>query len=133
MANDIQTLVLPVDATADDVVAFKCSDAGGAITLLEAYAVNHATTSGTATFTLALHKRDTSGTAISGTVATAMGGTAASGYSSHWTDLKPKAFTLDTAYTTLDDGECLSVALAAVDGGSPTRAKVIVHYAQGKA
>jgi len=128
MANEIQTLVLPVDATADDVVSFKCSDVGGAITLLEAYAVNHATTSGTATFTLALHKRSTAGSVISGTVAAAIGGTA-----SHWADMAPKTFTLDSTYTTIDDGECLSVALTAVDGGSPTRAKVIIHYAQGKA
>ena len=67
MANDIQTLVIPVDATADDCIVFKCSDIGGAVTITEAYAVNHATTSGTATYSVALHKRDTSGTVISGT------------------------------------------------------------------
>jgi hypothetical protein len=128
MANEVQTLVLAVDATADDVVSFKCSDAGGAITVLEAYAVNHATTSGTATFTLALHKRTTAGTVIAGTVAAAIGGTA-----DHWTDTLPKAFTIDSTYQVVDDGECLSVAQAAVDGGSPTRAKVVIHYVQGKA
>jgi len=128
MANEIQTLHIPVDATADDVVVFKCSDVGGAVKVLEAYAVNHATTSGTATFTLALHKRDTSGTVIQGTVAAAIGGTA-----SHWTDLTPKTFTLDTNYTVIDDGECISLAQVAVDGGAPTRCKVVIHYAQGKA
>jgi hypothetical protein len=133
MANDIQTIVLPVDATADDVVSFKCSDVGGAVTLLEAYAVNHATTSGTASYSVALHKRDTSGTVIAGTVAVAIGGTAASGASSHWTDLAPKTFTLDSTYRTLNAGECLSVEVAAIDGGSPTRGKVVIHYAQGKA
>lgn len=127
MANEINTLVIPVDSTADDVICFRCSDAGGAITVLEAYAVNHATTSGTATFTLALHKRDSSGTVISGTVATAIGGTA-----SHWTDLVPKAFTLNSTYTVIDDLEILSISQTAVDGGSPTRAKVIIHYAEGK-
>lgn len=128
MANEIQTLHIPVDATADDVVVFKCSDTGGAITILEAYAVNHATTSGTATFTLALHKRSAAGTTIAGTIAAALGGTA-----DHWADLEPKAFTLDSTYTTIDDLECVSVAQVAVDGGSPTRAKVVIHYAQGKA
>jgi hypothetical protein len=133
MANDIQTLVIPVDATADDVVSFKCSDVGGAITLLEAYAVNHATTSGTVSYNVALHKRTAAGTVIAGTIATAIGGTAATGASSHWTDLVPKTFTLDSTYRTIDDGECVSVAVSAIEGGSPTRAKVIIHYAQGKA
>jgi hypothetical protein len=133
MANEIQTLVLPVDATADDVVSFKCSDVGGAITLLEAYVVNHATTSGTVSYSVALHKRTTAGTVIAGTIAQAMGGTAASGYSSHWTDLVPKTFTLNSDYTTIDDGECVSVAVTAIEAGAPTRAKVIIHYAQGKA
>ncbi len=133
MANEIQTLHIPVDATADDCVAFKCSDVGGAITVLEAYAVNHATTSGTATYSVALHKRNAAGTVISGTIAAAMGGTAASGYNSHWTDLVPKTFTLDSTYSTIEAGECISVAVTAIDGGSPTRGKVVIHYAQGKA
>lgn len=128
MASEIQTLVIPVDATADDVICFKCSDTGGAITLLEAYAVNHATTSGTASFTLALHKRSTAGSVVQGTIATAIGGTA-----SHWTDLSPKTFTLNSSYVTIDDGECVSVAQVSVDEGTPTRAKVVIHYAQGKA
>lgn len=133
MANEIQTLHIPVDATADDCVVFKCSDVGGAITVLEAYAVNHATTSGTVSYNVALHKRTTAGTVIAGTIATAIGGTAASGVSSHWTDLVPKTFSLDSGYTTIDDGECISVAVTAIEGGAPTRGKVIIHYAQGKA
>lgn len=136
MANDIQTLVIPVDSTPDDVIVFKCSDLGGAVTITEAYAVNHATTSGTATYSVALHKRDTSGTVISGTVAAAIGGTAAAAgtvANGHWTDLVAKTFTVNNTHATIDDGECLSVAVAAIDGGAPTRGKVVIHYVQGKA
>lgn len=127
MASEIQTITFDLPGTADDVIAFKCSDVGGAVTLLEAYAVNHATTSGTATYTLELHKRSTAGTVIQGTIASC-GGTA-----DHWTDTLPKTLTLNGSYTTIDDSECVSVEWAAVDGGSPTRGKVIIHYAQGKA
>lgn len=127
MANEINSVTVTLDAVADDVIVFKNSDMGGAVTLVEAYAVNHATTSGTATYTLALHKRSTAGTVISGTIAS-LGGTA-----DHWTDTLPKSFTLDSDYTTIDDSESISVVWAAVDGGSPTRGKVVLHFMQGKA
>jgi len=126
MANEINTISVALDATADDVIVFKNSDIGGAVTLVEAYAVNHATTSGTATYTLALHKRTTAGTVIAGTIAS-LGGTA-----DHWTDTLPKSFSLDSDYTTIDDAESVSVVWAAVDGGSPTRGKVVLHFMQGK-
>lgn len=127
MANEINTISVTLDATADDVIVFKNSDVGGAVTLVEAYAVNHATTSGTATYTLALHKRSTAGTVIAGTIGS-LGGTA-----DHWTDTLPKGFTLNSDYTTIDDSESVSVVWAAVDGGSPTRGKVVLHFMQGKA
>ena len=127
MANEINSVTVTLDAVADDVIVFKNSDMGGAVTLVEAYAVNHATTSGTATYTLALHKRSTAGTVISGTISS-LGGTA-----DHWTDTLPKSFTLDSDYTTIDDSESISVVWAAVDGGSPTRGKVVLHFMQGKA
>ena len=133
MANEINTISVGLDSVADDVIVFKNSDQGGAVTLIEAYAINHATTSGTATYSVALHKRTSNGGTIQGTIALAMGGTAASGYNSHWTDLTPKTFSLNSAYQTIDDGECVSIVWAAIDGGSPTRAKVVLHYMQGKA
>ena len=133
MANEINTISVALDATADDVIVFKNSDQGGAVTLVEAYAVNHATTSGTASYAVTLRKRTAAGTVIAGTVGAAMGGTAASGYSSHWTDLVPKTFTLDNDYRTIDDGECVSVGWEAIDEGAPTRAKVVLHFMQGKA
>lgn len=135
MANDIQTIIYELDGTADDVNVLKVSDTGGAITLLEAYAVNHATTSGTASYTVALHKRNSSGTVISGTVGS-LGGTAAAAgtaQAGHWTDLVYKTYSISSTYKTLEAGEVLSVAWAAVDGGSPTRGQVVIHYAQGKA
>ena len=132
MANEIQTVVLSVDATADDVIGYVCPADGGAVTILGAYATNHATTSGTATFSIALHKRTSAGTVIAGTITTATGGTAASGATSHWTDLIPKSFVVDTTYTTLAAGESVSVAVADIAGGSSTRAKVSLSYVQGK-
>lgn len=124
---DVNSIVVDMPAAADDVIVWKCSDAGGAVTLVEAYAVNHATTSGTATFTVALHKRSTAGTVVQGTIAS-LGGTA-----DHWTDTLPKTFSLNSSYITVDDGECVSLAYAQVDGGSHTRGKVIIHYVGGKA
>lgn len=124
---DVNSITVPVPAAADDVIIYKHAGTGGKITLLDAYAVNHATTSGTATFTLALHKRTSAGTVIAGTVGT-LGGTA-----DHWTDTLPKSYTLDSSYITLDEGECLSLAYATVDGGSQTRGMVTIHYVQGKA
>ena len=133
MANEINTVTIPVDTTADDVIVFKNSDQGGAVTLIEAYAVNHATTSGTVSYNLALHKRTTAGTVIAGTIATATGGTAASGVTSHWTDLVPKTFALDSTYAVIDDGECVSVAMTSIEAGVPTRGKLVLHFMQGKA
>jgi hypothetical protein len=124
---NVSSITVPVPAAADDVIVYKHSGTGGKITLVDAYAVNHATTSGTATYTLALHKRTTAGTVIAGTVGT-LGGTA-----DHWTDLVPKSYTLDSDYITLDEGECLSLDYATVDGGSQTRGMVTIHYVQGKA
>lgn len=132
MANEINTVVTTLDATADDVIVFQNSDQGGAVTLIEAYAVNHATTSGTASYKVTLRKRTTAGSAVAGTVAAAMGGTAASGYSSHWTDLVPKKFTLNSDYQVIDDNESVSVEWEAIDGGAPTRARVVMHFMQGK-
>jgi hypothetical protein len=133
MANEINTISVGLDSVADDVIVFKNSDQGGAVTLIEAYAINHATTSGTASYKVTLRKRTAAGTVIAGTIAAAMGGTAASGYSSHWTDLSPKTFTLNSAHQTIDDGECVSVEWEAIDEGAPTRGKVVLHYMQGKA
>jgi hypothetical protein len=121
------SITVPVPAAADDVIVYKHSGTGGKITLLDAYAVNHATTSGTATYTLALHKRTSAGTVIAGTVGT-LGGTA-----DHWTDLVPKSYTLNESYITLGEGECLSLDYASVGGGTATRGMVTIHYVQGKA
>jgi hypothetical protein len=122
----VSTITAPLPAAADDVIIFKASGTGGKISILDAYAVNHATTSGTATFTLALHKRTAAGTVIAGTVGS-LGGTA-----DHWVDTNPKSFSVDSDYATLDEGECLSIAYAQVDGGSQTRGYVTVNYVQGK-
>lgn len=127
MANEVQAITVNLPATADDVIIFKTSSVGGAVTLVDAYAINHATTSGTATFTLELHKRSTAGTVIQGTIGS-LGGTA-----DHWTDTLPKRFPVSDTYDVIDDGECVSVEWAAVDGGSPTRGVVVLHYVQGMA
>lgn len=127
MANEISTFTIPVPAAADDVIVWKVPSFGGAVTLVDAYGVNHATTSGTATFTLQLHKRSTAGTVVQGTVGAVRGGTA-----DHWVDLVPKPFTLSTTYTTLEQGECLSVSYDTVAGGSTTRGMVVLSYVQGR-
>jgi hypothetical protein len=102
---------------------------GGGITIVNAYAINQATTSGTATYTLALHKWSAAATAVlSGTIAAAIGGTA-----DHWTDDAPKEFTLNSAHQFLDAGEWAVINYAAVAGGAPTAGgAVVVQYQMGR-
>ena len=126
MSYNVHTISCPLPAAEDDCIVYKHAATGGKVTVIDFYVTNHATTSGTATFTVALHKRSTAGTVISGTVST-LGGTA-----DHWTDTLPKSGTLDSTYTVIDEGECLSVAYAAVDGGSQTRGYATIHYVMGK-
>lgn len=111
------------------VLRAPTGDQGGAITILGAEIVNHATTSGTATFTAQLLSYSNAGTpAVNGTVGATIGGTA-----DHWTDNVPKAFTIGSgAEAVLAAGEYLVVNIASVDTGTPTRPYLMLRYRDGK-
>jgi hypothetical protein len=126
MSYFVHTISFPLPAAEDDCIVHKCSAKGGKVTVTDFYVTNHATTTGTATFTAALHKRSSAGTVISGTVST-LGGTA-----DHWVDTLPKSGTLDADYIVLDEGECLSLSYAAVGGGSHTSGYATIHYVMGR-
>lgn len=131
MVGEIFTVTIPISASpAANQYALRAPDdgVGGGISIVNAYAVNQATTSGTASYTLALHKWTVAaGTAaLSGTIAAALGGTA-----DHWTDDVPKAFTIANPF--LDAGEWCLVNYAAVAGGAPTAGgAVVIQYTMGR-
>lgn len=101
---------------------------GGGVRLLEAYAVNGAATDAGTTFTFALHKYTNAGTpALSGTIAAAIGGTAAP-----WAAKVPKAFTVDSDTSFLDAGEWMVCQYGEVANGSPTLASVTCLFQVGK-
>jgi hypothetical protein len=131
-ALDTFTVTIPLTATppANQYILRAPSDSyGGGLTVVAAYGINQATTSGTATFTVALHKYSAAGTAaLGGTVAAALGGTA-----DHWTDDVPKSFTIDSTHRWIDAGEWVVLNYAAVAGGAPTAgAAVVIHYHMGR-
>lgn len=131
MSMDIKVVTIPFPdpGGADTLLVYKAPSAnyGGGQRLLDAYFVNHAATGGT-TFTCALHKFSNAGTpAVNGTIAAAIGGTAAP-----WADSVPKQFTLDQDYAFLDAGEWVAVVYAEVNAGNPTNGELILHVMNGK-
>lgn len=130
MDTNIETIRLGDPAGDDALLVMRAptDSLGGGITIIDAYAVNHATTSGTVSFTLGLHKYSSAGTpAVNGTIASAIGGTA-----SHWADSVPKQFTLDSDYVFLDAGEWLAIDYAETNAGNPTNGYVVIQYLNGR-
>lgn len=132
---DVNVFTVALPAAADIVTVYRApSDAnGGGVTLVDAYAVNHAATSGTASFTLQLIKGGTAyAFAANGTASGVLAGTAASGTASHWADQTAKQFALNTDYCFLDAGEQLAVDYTALNGGAHTRGYLCLHFIQGR-
>lgn len=140
--GEVHAVVLPLSIisapTADDTVLVMKAprDAiGGGITIVGADAVNAATTSGTVGFALSLLKYSTAGTpALNGTVAAAIGGTAAASFTdaaTHWTADVPKAFTLG-ADLFMDAGEWLALVYDTTNAGTPTSGAITLYYQMGR-
>ena len=102
---------------------------GGGVTVLSGAAVNGAATGAGTSFSFALHKYSSAGTpAVNGTVAAAIGGTAAT----IWAALVPQSFTIDTSVNFLDAGEWLVLDYQEDTAGNPTNATVTVQLQMGK-
>ena len=132
MAGEIhvQSIYIGDPGAADTMLLWQApsDDIGGGVRILEAMAVNMATTSGGTSFTLALHKYSSAGTpAVNGTITDTLGGSA-----DEWADSVPKEFTVDSDYSFLDADEWLAVAYAEENSGNPTRAYITIKYAMGK-
>ena len=127
---DANSIVLDLqDKDGDDLLEFRVSDIGGAITITEAWAVNHATTSGNTSFTVALIRYSSAGTpAVLGTVAAAVGGT-----SDHWQTNVPKRLVIDDSHDVLNSHEWLALRQTSQNNGTATFGKVVVHFVGGKA
>lgn len=128
---DTKTLVVNLgDPGGDDallVLRAPTAEEGGGITILGAYAVNHAATNGGTSFSLALHKYTNAGTpAVSGTIAPPIGGT-----SDPWASAVPKSFTIDGDHARIDAGEWLAIDYTEQTSGSPTNGFVTIHYQLG--
>jgi len=134
MAMDVKILSVPVpDPGADNKQIFLLkapSDSlGGGIRILAASAVNGATLGAGTSFSFALHRYSSAGTpAVNGTIAAAIGGTAAT----FWTSGVPQSFTIDSTYSFLDAGEWLVLDYQEDTAGNPTNACVNIHYVMGK-
>lgn len=124
--------IVPMGLAGGTVVLLRAPSAkyGGAVSVEEAFAVNGATTSGTAGLQINLIKL-TGGTANGGTVGT-FGGTAASGTASHFTAGQVKSY-VPASRITLSAGDALAAEIVAVTVGTPTvNAYVGVQYGSGK-
>lgn len=123
MAQDyIPVSVAFTDPNADDkqipIVKAAADVYGGGLRLLSAEAYSTDSEGAGTTFTLQLMKYSNAGTpAVNGTVSAAVG-------ASGWSAGVPQAFTLDTDYTFLDEGEYLMVDYQE-DGGDPTGVVVV--------
>lgn len=130
---DVHIISIPLantatDWQADDVIAvlFRAPSAafGGAITILEAYATNQAATGAGTSFDLTLLNYGTGGTAVSGTISNAIGGTA-----SPWAAGVPINFTITDGK--VEAGEYVVVSKNEVNSSDPTRCVVTIHYVMG--
>lgn len=133
--SGIQTIIVPLYATdwaGDDVHmhAYKAPDAdeGGSVRIVSAHAVNAASTGSGTSFSLALHNYGTGGTAVEGTIAAAIGGTADS---AQWTADTPREFTLTAAQAVLDPGEWLVLDKQEDNSSDPTRGVVVINLQHG--
>jgi hypothetical protein len=101
---------------------------GGGVTVHSAVAVNGAATGAGTSFSFALHKYSAAGTpAVNGTVAAAIGGTAAT----IWGAGVPQEFVISSS-NFLDAGESLVLDYQEDAAGNPTNATVIVWLQMGK-
>ena len=137
MSQEVKILSVPVpDPGGDNKQIFLLkapSDLlGGGIRIIAASAVNGATLNAGTSFSYALHKYgavSAGGTpAVNGTIAAAIGGTAAT----FWTSGVPQDFTIDSDYSFLDAGEWLVLDYQEDTNGNPTNSVVNIHYAMGK-
>jgi hypothetical protein len=102
------------------------ADEGGAVRVISAWAVNAAATSAGTTFEIAIHNYGTGGTAVEGTVAAAIGGTAAP-----WAADTPKEFTITAAQAKIDAGEWLVLDKQETNSSDPTRMMVYILLEPG--
>jgi hypothetical protein len=98
------------DPAADNkqIFLYKAPSAanGGGVRILSASAEVITSQAAATSFSLALHKYSSAGTpAVNGTIAAAIGGTAAT----YWTAGVPQSFSIDTTYAFLDAGEWLVI------------------------
>jgi len=137
MANvqNVKTIVVPLyggatDWQGDDVHMhiYKAPDAdeGGNVQVLSAWAVMAAATGAGTSFSLALHNYGTAGTAVEGTVAAAMGGTADA---AQWAADTPREFTISDG--DLNAGEWLVLDKQEDNSSDPTRGIVVVNILEG--
>ncbi|MBN1967532.1 MAG: hypothetical protein JW910_22950 [Anaerolineae bacterium] len=132
-STDVKVLVYNLANTASDwqgdtvlghILKAPAAGAGGAITILSAYAVNQAATDSGTSFALSLLNYGTAGTAVEGTVASGIGGTADA-----WEAGVPKEFTISDGK--LEAGEWLVLYKDEENSSDPTRCSVIIEYVMG--
>jgi hypothetical protein len=134
MSQDTRILtVLIPDPGADNKQIFLMkapSDLnGGGCRIVAASAINGAATGAGTSFSFGLLKYSGAGTpAVNGTIAPAIGGTAAT----IWAAGVPQAFVLDDDYTFLDAGEYLVLDYQEDNASAPTNCTVTIHYLLGK-
>jgi hypothetical protein len=126
---DVNTIIINVQPHTSDILEFYASEAGGAITLLEARATNHVATSSNTSFSVCIVKYSDAGTpALAGTVFLPRGGTA-----DHWQEALPKPMTLVDSERVVEAGQWLALQVTRQNNGTPTYGKVVLHYVGGKA
>lgn len=132
--NGTHQIRVPLPALGGSAFALRAPAAllGGAISVVEVAVINQGTTSGTGSFSVQLVKMSAAGTPANlGTVVT-LGGTAASGDTSHWAAGVPKSPAAGTAYV-LEAGQAFSIEATAITNGTVTGNPVaLLTYINGK-
>jgi hypothetical protein len=134
MALDTKCIAFRIgDPGADNkqLYVFEAPDAGhgGGLRILQASACEDAAPGSGTSFSLALHRYSSAGTpAVNGTIAAAIGGTAAT----EWASGVPQSFTISETYSFLNAGEWLVIDYQEDDGGNPTNCCVNIWYTLGK-
>lgn len=96
---------------------------GGGVRVKSGYFTNGAATGAGTSFSVALHKYSNAGTpAVNGTIAPAIGGTAAT----IWAAGVPQAFVINSTYGFLDAGEWLVLDYQEDNASAPTNGVVTV-------